>query len=411
MQPSLRITPAPFADDVALAAVMAALGAGQARLVGGCVRNAVLGEDRGDIDIATTLTPDAVMATLGQAGIRTVPTGLEHGTVTAVVDGRGFEVTTLRRDVETDGRRAVVAFTQDWIEDAQRRDFTMNTLLMDMDGAVYDPTGQGVEDLRAGRVRFVGDAATRIAEDALRILRFFRFFARYGKGEPDAEGYAACTSGASLIENLSRERVTHEVERLLLEPRSGDALAAMISGNILTGLLRLDFNNKVYDGLRDFTLRHADAVSFMILFAYSVWENDPEKIDAKIAEYIIFSNRKRSILNQCIQFCHEQHDSIRKNLFHYGKEIASSGTVLYKSINAKAFEADECALLLKGIAEIPVPQFSLKAADVMRATGIGHGVMLGKVLRKVEAWWLENDTIPDHAACFDYAKKLDLTTL
>src|ERR1700743_2625281 len=167
-------------------AVMNALG--DARFVGGVVRNALLGKPVDDIDIATPLTPDEVTKRLQASKLKAVPTGIEHGTITAVSNGRPFEVTTLRRDVATDGRRAVVAFTTDWSEDAERRDFRLNALYLDMQGRLYDPVGQGGADARAGRVIFVGDAAPRIREDYLRILRFFRFHAWYGRGAPDAAG-------------------------------------------------------------------------------------------------------------------------------------------------------------------------------------------------------------------------------
>ncbi len=171
-----------FLADPSLRSVLAALP--EARLVGGSVRDAVVGREVADIDLATPRRPEAVMQALRDAGLKAVPTGIEHGTVTAVAGGRGFEVTTLRRDVATDGRHAVVAFTDDWQQDAARRDFTINAMSMTPDGAVFDYFG-GREDLHAGRVRFVGDAATRIAEDYLRVLRFFRFHARYGLGAPD----------------------------------------------------------------------------------------------------------------------------------------------------------------------------------------------------------------------------------
>src|SRR5581483_1607408 len=162
-------------------ALEAAGGAGCARFVGGCVRNAILRQPIGDIDIATKLTPDQVTRALETAGLKAVPTGVEHGTVTAVAGGHPYEITTLRRDVETDGRRAVVAFTTDWAEDAMRRDFRLNALYADPNGKLYDPTAGGLADARAGRIVFVGDAETRIREDALRILRFFRFSAWYGR--------------------------------------------------------------------------------------------------------------------------------------------------------------------------------------------------------------------------------------
>jgi hypothetical protein len=193
-----------------LAALEAAGGAGSARFVGGCVRNAIRGEPVADVDIATTLTPERVSKALNDAGLKAVPTGFEHGTITAVVGGKPFEVTTLRRDVETDGRHAVVAFTTDWAEDAARRDFRLNAIYADAAGRLYDPTGEGVADARAGRVVFVGDAGTRIREDALRILRFFRFYAWYGREAPDATGLAACAAMKDLIGGLSAERVAQE---------------------------------------------------------------------------------------------------------------------------------------------------------------------------------------------------------
>ena len=212
-------------------------GAGCARFVGGAVRNALLGAPVDDVDIACTLTPDEATKALQGAGIKVAPTGVEHGTVTAIINGEPFEVTTLRRDVETDGRRAVVAFTQDWGEDAQRRDFTMNAVYADRLGNLTDPTGTGVADAQAGRLVFVGEAATRIAEDSLRILRYFRFLAWYGKGEPDAAALAACEAGRELMGNLAAERVAKELLKLVgaYDPRP--AMALMARAGVLTQLL------------------------------------------------------------------------------------------------------------------------------------------------------------------------------
>ena len=198
-----------------LEALEAAGGADCARFVGGCVRNALIGKPIDDIDIATRLSPDAVTQALKAASLKAVPTGVEHGTVTAVAGGKPFEITTLRRDVSTDGRRAVVAFTDDWAEDAQRRDFTLNSLYARRDGSIYDPTGHGVADARAGRIVFVGEADQRIAEDSLRILRFFRFLAWYGKGPADPTALAACAAARGRIATLSAERVSKELLKLL----------------------------------------------------------------------------------------------------------------------------------------------------------------------------------------------------
>ena len=185
-------------------------GSGMTRFVGGCVRDAALGIGVNDIDMATILPPESVLARLNEAGIKTVPTGLDHGTITAVFGSGNIDITTLRIDKETDGRHAQVAFTDDWKADAQRRDFTLNTLLADEHGTVFDPLGCGLEDLKAGRVRFVGQADQRITEDVLRILRFFRFYGAYGKGAPDPEALHACAAHAALIVTLSRERITQE---------------------------------------------------------------------------------------------------------------------------------------------------------------------------------------------------------
>ena len=220
-----------------LDALEAAGGPGCVRFVGGSVRNALMDQPVDDIDLATTLTPDAVVAALTAARIKVVPTGLAHGTVTAVSNRRPHEITTLRRDVSTDGRNATVAFTDDWAEDAARRDFRLNALYADRHGTVFDPTGRGVADAREGRIVFVGDPETRIAEDYLRILRFFRFFAWYGRGDPDPEGIKACAAMASGMTRLSAERVSKELLKLLAAPDPRRAVAAMVEAGILPRIL------------------------------------------------------------------------------------------------------------------------------------------------------------------------------
>ena len=226
--------------DPATGRVMAALTAegATAYFVGGCVRNALMGLEVADIDIATPLPPEAVIARAEDAGLKAIPTGIKHGTVTLVADGQPFEVTTFRRDVETDGRRAVVAFSQDLAEDAARRDFTMNALYATSDGTVVDPLG-GLPDLQARRVRFIGAAADRIAEDGLRIVRFFRFHALYGdaQGGIDPDGLAAVASGLDHLRPISRERIGAEMEKLLGAPDPAPAAAAMAQSGVLALIL------------------------------------------------------------------------------------------------------------------------------------------------------------------------------
>lgn len=209
---------------------------GEARLVGGAVRNSLMGLPVSDMDIATTLLPEAVQAAAEGAGIKCVPTGIKHGTVTLVIDGHPYEVTTLRRDVDTDGRHAQVEFTDDWRADAERRDLTINALYADRTGLVHDYVG-GVEDIGKQNIRFIGVAAERIAEDYLRILRFFRFFAHYGRGRPDAEGIKASAVAKEKIRQLSAERIWAEMKKLLSATDPFRALLWMRTAGVLNVVL------------------------------------------------------------------------------------------------------------------------------------------------------------------------------
>ncbi len=238
-------------------ALVAALGGGEnTRLIGGVVRDSLLGEPVSDIDMATRLAPDEVIARLRAAQIKSVPTGLAHGTVTAVTEQGPVEITTLRRDVSTDGRRAVVAFTDDWREDAARRDFTINALSANPEtGEIFDYFG-GREDITAGRIRFIGEPLQRIAEDHLRILRFFRFFARFGKGQPDAAAYDACAARARDLMTLSRERIASELLKLLGYPNPAPAVRLMLARDILRPVLP---EIMAADSLADLIVREAGA--------------------------------------------------------------------------------------------------------------------------------------------------------
>lgn len=229
---------APWRKPGPAARVLALLNADgeEARVVGGAVRNALLGVGIGDIDIATTALPDEVIRRARSAGIKSVPTGLAHGTVTLVIDGEPFEVTTLREDVETFGRKANVAFGRDWAADARRRDFTINGLSSGADGVVHDHVG-GLDDIAARRVRFIGDPDRRIAEDYLRILRFFRMHATYGAGAPDRDGLLACIRGRAGLVSLSAERVRTEMLKLVMAGGAPEALVAMEDAGLLLAVL------------------------------------------------------------------------------------------------------------------------------------------------------------------------------
>ncbi|ODT05505.1 MAG: poly(A) polymerase [Mesorhizobium sp. SCN 65-20] len=229
---------AAWLEEPQLQKLLAALNADgeEARIAGGAVRNALLAQAVADVDIATTNLPEETVRRAEVAGFKTVPTGIEHGTITVIVGGRPFEVTTLRADIETDGRRAKVRFGRDWKADAERRDFTINALYARADGTVVDLVG-GIADLDARVLRFIGDAETRIGEDFLRILRFFRFFAWYGSGRPDAEGLKACARLKDGLSRLSAERIWSELKKLLAAPEPSRALLWMRQAGVLTAVL------------------------------------------------------------------------------------------------------------------------------------------------------------------------------
>ncbi|HUD52423.1 CCA tRNA nucleotidyltransferase, partial [Parvibaculum sp.] len=293
MSADKELAKASWLNETDTRAVMAALQAdgGKARFVGGSVRNALLGEPVLDIDIATNETPERASALLSAKGIKVVPTGIAHGTVTAVTPTRHFEITTLRVDVKSHGRHADVAFTEDWQADAERRDFTMNALYADADGTVHDPLGEGRADLKARRVRFIGEPEARIREDYLRILRFFRIHAWYGKGEPDAAGLKACAELRDGLRQLSGERVRDELLKTAAADNAGTAFRQMAAAGILSVVLpeasRLDRFEKLVD-IEANQLFTSDAV----LRLASMLDLDEQGV-AALAERLRLSNKDR----------------------------------------------------------------------------------------------------------------------
>jgi poly(A) polymerase len=378
-------------------AVIAALGAENARFVGGAVRNALMERPVTDVDIATPLTPDAVTERLEAAGLKAVPTGIEHGTVTAVADGKPFEVTTLRRDVSTDGRRAVVAFTTDWAEDAMRRDFTINALYAAPDGEVFD-YATGVEDIRAGLVRFMGDPATRIREDYLRILRLFRFQAWYGKGALDADALRAAAVEKAGLATLSGERVAKEMLRLLEADDPLPVLRAMaaagILGEVLPGapnlarlerLVAIDAGNFfVPDALlRLAALAPAELGRFAFSNAQRDRLDDLARGDEKIVSYLSIRE-------------------VRRLLYRLGPARFKDRVFLRWAEDPKESNAIQWRALLALADAWQRPRFPLTGANVM-AAGVPEGPLVGRVLAEVEEWWVESDFIDD---AFSLAERL-----
>jgi poly(A) polymerase len=402
---SVGIAPQPWMTARETVAVLDALGAAgaEARFVGGCVRDALIGRAVGDIDIATDAVPARVMQALRNAGIKAVPTGIDHGTVTAVVDGTPFEITTLRRDVETFGRHATVAFTDDWTEDAARRDFTVNALSLARDGTLYDPFG-GAADLRAGHIRFVGDAAARIEEDVLRLLRFFRFHAYYGKGDLDPDGLAACRKMAPRLTGLSAERVWAELRRLLLAPAPGAVLRAMQAcgalGIILPEATAFDRLDRLVGVEATEGARWPDLVAPEAVRRLGALTEVDEAAADTMARRLKTSNADRDRLTALVAGVRRSPDmtdvrAVRRLLYRvHPDRVVDIALVLWAG-NGSA--APWQAVLAQARGWTP-PVFPVAGRDVS-ALGIAQGPRVGELLRAVEDWWITEDFRPDRAAC------------
>jgi poly(A) polymerase len=366
----------------------------EARVVGGAVRNTLLGEPVGEIDLATTAVPEEVIRRAEAAGFKPVPTGVEHGTVTVVVDGTPFEVTTLREDIETFGRHARVAFGRSWQHDAERRDFTMNALYAARDGTVYDHVG-GLEDLTARRVRFIGDPARRIAEDYLRILRFFRFHAAYGHGgPPDPAGLAACIEGRSGLETLSRERVRMELLKLLIATHAVPALVSMSETGLLLAVLGgvpllASFAN-MSKLERELSMT---PVPIRRLAALAVTTaEDAERLRQRLRLANSEYDRLASVAEEWRHISVEtaMHDA-RALIYRVGPDKFVDRVLLAWS---RAWNESVADSRWHDLVQLPghwtAPVFPLKAADFI-ARGVAKGPALGAAMRAAEEAWIAQD--------------------
>ncbi len=396
--------------DPATLAVLDALeadgGADCARFVGGCVRNALIGRPIQDIDIATSLLPERVLAALEHKGVRALPTGIDHGTITAVVKGRSFEITTLRRDVETDGRRAVVAFTDSWTQDAARRDFRLNALYADRQGHIYDPTGEGVADARSGRIIFVGDPAQRIREDALRIVRYFRFLAWYGRAEPDAAALTACGDLADLVQGLSAERVAQEILKLLAAEDPREAVRLMASCGVLKRLIPDVDDLARFEALvriESEVLFQADA----LLRLAALLRPDPSTARS-VAGALRLSRAQTARLQDAVTptpglVSWMGPKETRRLVYGLGAKTFHDRVLLtWAESSRPAAAAQWRALLPMGEAWTP-PRLPLSGEEVA-AAGVPSGPLIGRVLREVEAWWVDQDFPNDKLSVMERLK-------
>jgi poly(A) polymerase len=375
-----------------LRSVLSALngGAEEARIVGGAVRNALLGLPATDIDIAVTCLPQETMRRAQAAGFRAVPTGIEHGTITIVAEGQPFEATTLREDVETDGRRATVRFGRNFAHDAARRDFTINALSLDADGKLHDSVG-GLADIAARRVRFIGEAGQRIHEDYLRILRFFRFHAAYGEGPPDSVGLAACIAGRDGLDGLSRERIRAEVMKLVAAKGAGPTLAAMSS----TGIWQRVTGGLCWPGrLARLVAALPDASAIERLAACAVMT----RADAdRLRERLRLSNTEHEALHQAALAFERLHDAEMpddRQARRLAHGLGLRPLLLAIAAGHSGVNAETLAVLAKAGR---VPVFSLSGRD-MAAAGVPPGPAMGAALARAEAMWADADFPMDEAS-------------
>jgi poly(A) polymerase len=364
---------------------MLAAGGHAARAVGGAVRNSLLGVPVDDIDIATTAEPEVVMQLAAAAGLRVVGTGLAHGTVTVISAETHYEVTTLREDVATYGRHADVAFTADWRADASRRDFTINALYCEADGTLFDPLG-GLADLEARRVRFIGNPHSRIKEDYLRILRFFRFFAQYGAGEPEVPDLLACIQERRGLRQLSRERIRQELVKLVCAPRTRDAVSAMHAHGLLTELLPIAPDPTTFERMIALD-QEADAALRLAALCVQTGE-DVERL----TDHLRLTNAERRTLATYA-------DAIRFKSLFPGVEtqrvlLYRHGSTRYRqlitALCARSFTGCDAASLAsaRGLPDRwAAPVFPLSGADVIEA-GIPSGPAVGEILGMIENEWI-----------------------
>jgi poly(A) polymerase len=392
-----RIEPQPWMTEAPTRRVLGALAAGgvAARFVGGAVRDALMGRPVSDIDLATPASPETVTALLQKARIKVVPTGIEHGTVTAVAKPRHFEITTLRRDVEPQGRRAVVAFIDDWRVDAERRDFTMNALFLDPDGTLHDYVG-GLPDVKARHVRFVGDPETRIREDVLRLLRFYRFHAQLGRPPADAAARAACRALAALLPTLSAERVSAELLKLLAARDPLPTLALMAEDAVLPIVL-------------------PEATRFDRLKGMIAVEPDPDPIRRLAALVAVDAEGARALARR-LRLSNEQRGRLlamvapawpldlsgdaraqRRALYHLGAHRYRD-LVLLKAAEGGAAARRRVTTLLALGQKTGELKFPLRGSDVT-ALRIKPGPRIGELLAELAAWWEAGDFRPDRKAC------------
>ena len=363
----------------------------ETRVVGGAVRNSILKLDVNDIDFATTAEPDEIIAIFTAKGIRTIPTGIAHGTVTVVIDSKNYEITTLRKDIQTDGRHAVVKFGKDWSKDAQRRDFTMNALYLDRNGKLFDYVN-GYQDCLAKKVRFIGSADQRIKEDYLRILRYFRFMATFGTGDFDKTTISAILRNRQGLNQLSPERISMELKRIFPAPNANKIFETLVETGIFQiltgGVARLLHFQRLFELAIKFNLRINPAIMVYALAVFVI--EDINRLVEKI--FFLFSEKKRLLrIHEFVNIhsLEKTDQSLTKLLYKYGRQITIEGVLIKFARGELPIKEFELELILQNLNKLEIPIFEITGDDLI-SMGFKPGIQMGELLRKCELEWINS---------------------
>jgi len=398
--------PQPWMTQRQTVAVLDALHSGSypARFVGGCVRDSILGKSVKDYDIATPELPKRIIQLAERAGLRAIPTGIDHGTITVVSGGISFEITTLREDVKTFGRRAEVVFTENWEKDAARRDLTLNALYCDADGTVYDPIN-GLPDLEKGLIKFIGDPRARIAEDVLRVLRYFRFFAYYGKPPGDPNALSACREFSSQLGNLSVNRVWGEFSKILAAPDPTYTIALMSQWGVLEEILfseiRLDCMDKLISFEKKFKKINPDPIRRLVATT-NLDESSAKSLSKRLNLSGFDRNRLLRLVTAAISPDVESGDKKNREILFQLGEKTFSDLVLLGSASSPQYDWSKLMSLPD---RLPIPPFPIAGKDIIEY-GVPEGKEVGKILKTVKGWWADGGFCSDREKCLEKIKEL-----
>jgi poly(A) polymerase len=375
-----------------------------ARLVGGAVREALLNrfDQRCDIDLAVDVTPGEMIAACMELEVQVIPSGLVYGTVTCILEGKPYEITSLRKDVATDGRKAIVSYTKDWREDAARRDLTINALYADWNGTYYDPTEQGIEDLNNQYLRFIGDPEQRIQEDYLRIVRFFRFMALFNNTRCDEGAFNACLKFAHQLSMVSLERKWNELQKIFKSNYPFRAIETLISSNLMLQVCRVNWSLNKLERSIHWVQNYFNDIFYALLGGVNHFQ-----VDRNICIPITLQKRLEEILKITIQ-----KDINVKDLYRLGrsvyKDVYIRNLITTQDFSVEALQACNERLLQVDILEIP--KFPVSGGD-LQELGFTPGPLMGEILEKAEQWWVDHDFMPDHKNCLKHIQHLHLTQL